>query len=98
MRSLVYVAMQQARREPARRGDLGARSVNPFKLLSTPARQRTRLALPGCNLVAISAKFRALSQPFDLVPFRGAAHVLWLTTDRMRIDMLFLHENYGTVN
>ena len=98
MRSLVYVAVQQLRRGPARGGDFGVRVANLMKKCVIMALRSIYIDLSTCDIAFVSARFMASSKPFDLVPFRGAAHVLLLTTDRMRIDKLFWRENYGTVN
>ena len=98
MRPLVYVAVQQPRPGPAHPRDFGARFANLLKQLLILSVHSRFIGWLGCNIADILAKLMACSKPFDLVPFRAAAHVLWSTTDRMRIDMFFAREKYGTVS
>lgn len=93
MRSLVCVAMQQPRPGPAYRRDFGGGFINILKQLALLIPQPGYTAWPGCDIAIISANIMALSKPFDLVLFRGAAHVLWPTTNRMRIDMFPPRQN-----
>ena len=98
MRSLVYTAALHLKLGTAGLCEFGVSFVKPLEKLSISALPPRYIAVCGCNIEMISANFMAFSKPFDLDPFKGAAHVLWPTTDRTRIDMFPILEHYGTVN
>lgn len=98
MRSLAHTAALRLKLGTAGLREFGINFAKLLKKFSILALHPRYIAVRGCNIEMISANFMAFSKPFDLDPFKGAAHVLWPTTDRMRIDMFSTFEHYGTVN